>query len=333
MQIKNTNIYPLKKAVKGDYVVGTDSENFGRTVNFEVEQFLGGDNVGVSEGVDILSTGETGGFRFLGENGDGTSSWKTLTGGGDALTSGSLDQFAATTLDQLNSILNIDVIGSSDSRLSDARAPLSHGHNVGDILGAGNAIQELPLSQFAATTLEELNEVINDATIIDPSDARLSDARPPLSHTHLSSEIIGLDVLPLASTIVSSSNAVASQAGGMNDIDSVSDIVITLRDFATGAIPVGSTIMFQQINSGNVSVAYSGGASGDSGQTYRNGDVITLWHKSEDNWKVLNNPNTLDSDLTGEPSGSDIVINVVSLTQAEYDAGSPVSTTLYNIVG
>ena len=37
------------------------------------------------------------------------------------------------------------------------------------------------------------------------------------------------------------------------------------------------------------------------------------------------------STTTGEPSGSDSVINIVSLTQAEYDAGTPVATTLYII--
>ena len=34
---------------------------------------------------------------------------------------------------------------------------------------------------------------------------------------------------------------------------------------------------------------------------------------------------------TGEPGGADSVINIVSLTQAEYDAGTPVATTLYII--
>ena len=42
--------------------------------------------------------------------------------------------------------------------------------------------------------------------------------------------------------------------------------------------------------------------------------------------------NTIDSDTTGEPTGSDQVLNVVSLTQAEYNAGTPVATTLYVIV-
>jgi len=41
--------------------------------------------------------------------------------------------------------------------------------------------------------------------------------------------------------------------------------------------------------------------------------------------------NTINSDTTGEPSGSDVVLNVVSLTQAEYNAGTPVSTTFYII--
>ena len=34
---------------------------------------------------------------------------------------------------------------------------------------------------------------------------------------------------------------------------------------------------------------------------------------------------------SGEPSGSDSITNIVSLTQAEYDAGTPVATTLYII--
>ena len=41
--------------------------------------------------------------------------------------------------------------------------------------------------------------------------------------------------------------------------------------------------------------------------------------------------NTINSTVTGEPTGSDVVLNVVSLTQAEYDAGTKVATTLYVI--
>lgn len=39
----------------------------------------------------------------------------------------------------------------------------------------------------------------------------------------------------------------------------------------------------------------------------------------------------IGSNTNGEPIGSDQILNIVSLTQAEYDAGTPVATTLYNI--
>jgi hypothetical protein len=41
--------------------------------------------------------------------------------------------------------------------------------------------------------------------------------------------------------------------------------------------------------------------------------------------------NTINSTTTGELTGSDVITNIVSLTQAEYDAGTPISTTLYII--
>ena len=39
----------------------------------------------------------------------------------------------------------------------------------------------------------------------------------------------------------------------------------------------------------------------------------------------------VSSNTTGEPTGADVVFNVVSLTQAEYDAGTPIATTFYLI--
>ena len=41
--------------------------------------------------------------------------------------------------------------------------------------------------------------------------------------------------------------------------------------------------------------------------------------------------NLVSNSTVGEPSGSDSILKIVSLTQAEYDAGTPVSTTLYVI--
>lgn len=63
------------------------------------------------EGTAIKSTGETGGTKFLREDGDGTSSWQAIPGGGDALTTNPLSQFASTTSSQLAGVIS-DETGS-----------------------------------------------------------------------------------------------------------------------------------------------------------------------------------------------------------------------------
>jgi len=127
-------------------------------------------------------------------------------------------------------------------------------------------------------------------------------------------------------------NATIDQVGVMVDVNSATDVVVTVRDFATEAIPVGSVLTYRQAGVGKISNAYSV-ATGDTSTTYREGDVLTLWQKTQDNWVVINPPHAIDSQTTGEPTGSDQVFNVVSLTQAEYNAavGSHNADTLYVI--
>jgi len=48
-------------------------------------------------------------------------------------------------------------------------------------------------------------------------------------------------------------------------------------------------------------------------------------------WAAAAGAETISSIVAGEPTGSDVVPNVVSLTQAEYDAGTPVAGTFYII--
>lgn len=69
---------------------------------------------GSPEGTAVLSTGETGGSKFLREDGDGTSSWQAIPGGGDALTASPLSQFAATTSAQLAGVIS-DETGSGSA--------------------------------------------------------------------------------------------------------------------------------------------------------------------------------------------------------------------------
>lgn len=68
-------------------------------------------SAGAPEGTAVLSTGETGGTKFLREDGDGSCSWQTIAGGGDALVANPLSQFAATTSAQLAGVMS-DETGS-----------------------------------------------------------------------------------------------------------------------------------------------------------------------------------------------------------------------------
>jgi hypothetical protein len=71
-----------------------DLDNLSATGTPSATTFLRGDNSWATpaggsspEGTDVLSTGETGGTKFLREDGDGTCSWQTpSTGGGGGLT-------------------------------------------------------------------------------------------------------------------------------------------------------------------------------------------------------------------------------------------------------
>lgn len=84
------------------------------------------------------------------------------------------------------------------------------------------ALTSDPLSQFAATTLAQLNGVISDATLIDTGDSRLSDARTPLSHNHAASEITSGELSIIrggtsASTAQAAINALTAVSGATNE--------------------------------------------------------------------------------------------------------------------
>ena len=83
------------------------------------------------------------------------------------------------------------------------------------------------------------------------------------------------------------------------------------------------------INSNNSKISYTD-ASAVSANTLKNS------YPSADANKLYGieagaDVNTVNSSVTGEPTGSDVILNIVSLTQAEYDAGTKIATTFYII--
>ena len=64
-----------------------------------------------------------------------------------------------------------------------------------------------------------------------------------------------------------------------------------------------------------------------------NGGIVTITEAISDLSTGVSDleTNKVNSVLAGEPTGADKVLNTVSLTQAEYDAGTPIATTFYII--
>ena len=65
--------------------------------------------------------------------------------------------------------------------------------------------------------------------------------------------------------------------------------------------------------------------------TAKETNVQSDWNATSGASEILNKPSVVSNDTTGEPTGSDSVNKIVSLTQAEYDAGTPVADTFYLI--
>ncbi len=111
---------------------------------------------------------------------------------------------------------------------------------------------------------------------------------------------------------------------------------ITATAGALGGL-TGGTIT----TSGSIAIDYAGNnnfilASGTQLTSAADDDALAVVDVSDArNVKYIVKSDFLEDQVTsvttGEPSGSDQVINIVSLTQAEYDAGTPVATTLYII--
>jgi len=153
------------------------------------------------EGTAVKSTGETGGLKFLREDGDGTCSWQSVPGGGDMLSANNLSDVgnAATAFgnikqDATTSATGVvelatdgesasgKVVQGNDARLTDARTPTSHTHTLSDVTDAGtSASLDVPAAGDAAV-----------GEVVKGDDSRLTDARTPTSHNH------DADYMPIA---------------------------------------------------------------------------------------------------------------------------------------
>lgn len=93
------------------------------------------------------------------------------------------------TLGKLNAIVAEDIVGTNDSRLTNARVPTAHTHVAADIsdLTLGNYLLETEID-----TLAKINAIVTDADLVAAVDARLTDARTPLAHVHAFNTLTGV---------------------------------------------------------------------------------------------------------------------------------------------
>lgn len=122
----------------------------------------------------------------------------TLTGVGNAGTSISLDgRYLQSEVNDLTASVtwaNVPDINITQSSVTQHQGALSITES--QISDLGNYLEAADIN-----TLAELNAILTDATLIDTTDSRLSDARNPLAHTHVVADITDFPTLPVISDV------------------------------------------------------------------------------------------------------------------------------------
>ena len=151
------------------------------------------------------------------------------------------------SLSKVNAIIaDATLIDTTDARLSDARTPSAHTHPESEISDLQSYLLATDLSTLAA-----LNTLLDDATLIDTTDSRLSDARTPTSHTHSEYAIISAVTRVEAGT---TDTILATDNGKVLIYTSGSAVAVTLPD----DLDVNFHVSIIQAGAGVVTVTRSG---------------------------------------------------------------------------
>lgn len=136
---------------------------------------------------------------------------------------------------------------------------------------------------------------------------------------------------------INGTEEIAEERGGSNYKNNLADVKTYVKDGLNTSEVTESTDKKYITDAEKVVVGNTSGTNtGDqdlsglqpilSEGAFVDGDKTKL-----DGVEVGSEVNTINSKTAGEPTGSDVILNTVSLTQAEYDAGTPIATTLYVI--
>lgn len=206
---------------------------------------------GAVEGTAILSTGETVG-KVLQADGDGTSSFVALAGGGNAQTANPLSQFAATTLAQLNGVISDATLGDASDFATSAQGTL-----------AASASQ--PGHTHVAANITDFASAVAATASVTANTAKVTNA------TH-SGEVTGSTTLTVDKTAIT----------GKTTVTAVGTDYVLISDTS---------------DSGNLKKALVSDFAGGSGNNYFNNEFIDQSGGTSDTYGVLaglvNSSNTL----------------------------------------
>jgi hypothetical protein len=185
------------------------------------------------------------------------------SGGGDALTTNPLSQFAATTSAQLAGVLS-------------------------DETGSGLAV----FATDPTITSPIINTSISGSAILDEddfaSDSDTQVATQQSTKAYVDAVEASISLLQTSSTITVSRDGLLTDADGLNISTASADVTITVPLNAVVAYPIGTILQYKREGTGNVIMAYDG--TGEAAQTYYDNQVITIRKTATDIWGVLNPP-------------------------------------------
>lgn len=168
---------------------------------------------------------------------------------------------------------------------------------------------------FDAPTSNEAVYVKNESgTVALISD--IDDAIATISPTLLTS-----------STITTSRNSLVTDADGLNNSTSATDVTITIVDNATMPLDVGSLLSYKRSGTGNVILVGGAGVTMPSYQTYSLDDVITIRKTATDTWEFINPP------IDVVTSNAAIALNTAKVTYVAPTTETGVALVLDNAVG
>lgn len=216
------------------------------------------------------------------------------------------------------------VVKGDDTRLSDARTPVSHIHTTSEItdfptLGTASALDVATSGDASATQ------------VVKGDDSRLSDARTPVSHTHTLSEITDAGT-------AASKNSTSSVTAGSTDLVESGAVKTAIDNAISGAYKHAGTKTCAELisslliasNNGNVyNITDNGTTTSDfiegQGLPIRAGDNVGIAKISDSIYKFDLLSGFIDtSNFITKSSTSGLVKNDGSIDTTEYAPASSV---------